>query len=161
MEKRATGASVESFAVQPGDLEPIDDLTWDLQCLGLRKILESIVGEDMVIHLYTIAVFLVSGLIAFSLRSRKSSLLNQNRKAQFRYALYVMATLCFVGVCFVMVGYGMGYTTGYGERISVEQLNSYQLNMASMAMRIFWSFLLSCGIAFMYSFTSSSLPCCN
>lgn len=143
----------------PGD-PPMDDLTFDLQCFGLRSVLESIVGVDQLRTLYTLFILFVACLVGYASRVSKKMAMSKRCQDLIRYALIIVSFLCFISFCSVLVGYGMGYTTGYGERISTEELNAYQSALTSMVMRVFWSFLLSCGIAFIYSYTSQCLPCC-
>lgn len=139
----------------------MDELTWDLERLGLRKTLEAAVGEQVVRSAWTCTILFAAFVVGLFGRRLARWAVNKSKRKQFLYGCRVFGTLVFIGCSFVLIGYGIGYTTGYGDRIATEQINEKKSATNSVMMRIFWSFLLSCTVTFLFSFTTVMTPCCG
>ena len=150
---------MDSFNVSK-PMTPDEELLMDIRSFGVGNLLANLVGPDVVSTLYTTAVLAAAVGFGLLIKLFCRSNAQRNRRFQFKYMVNVIVFLSFTSFFFLTTGFTIGYSTGYGGRIAVEELNLGRANLTTMVMRAFVSFLLSCIVGMVYSNTCQS-PCCG
>lgn len=106
--------------------------------------------------IYTGIVFGIGIVVTLLIVDALDAGVRKKRREKLQNYAYVTVSLMITAFVFGAIGYGVGYSNGYSDRVWDEDLRKQKNVTQSLLLRMFWSVLLAGGVGSVFFYQNKS-----
>lgn len=106
--------------------------------------------------IYTGIVFSIGIFVTLLIVDALDAGVRKKRRERLQNYAYVTLSLMVTAFIFGAIGYGVGYSNGYSDRVWDEDLRKQKNVTQSLLLRMFWSILLAGGVGAVFFYQNKT-----